>query len=351
MEAVDGNGLLPLRSADRAFETAQSFRRHLQKSLPTHLGRFPRRRPFAGKPLRRLEGLPPAIAARWPAARPDLLEASPRALAAIPVDHRVGPAPFDGGVRPARAALRSFVDRRLERYGESRNEPGADATSGLSPYLHFGHVSAHEVFAAVAEHERWSPVDLAPQASGSRSGFWGMSASAEAFLDEIVTWRELGYNACAWRPDFDRYESLPAWSRRTLETHARDPRPYLYALDDLAAAATHDPLWNAAQTQLVREGRIHNYLRMLWGKKILEWTPDPRTAFAVLVELNNRFALDGRDPNSYSGIGWTLGRYDRPWGPERPIFGTVRYMSSANTARKLDVKAYMARHGAAAPVA
>jgi deoxyribodipyrimidine photo-lyase len=158
-----------------------------------------------------------------------------------------------------------------------------------------------------------------------------------------VTWRELGYNFCSLRPGFDRFESLPDWAKATLARHAQDPRATVYDLPSFAAAQTHDPLWNAAQTQLVREGRIHNYLRMLWGKKILEWTRSPEDALEVMIELNNRYALDGRDPNSYSGIFWVLGRYDRPWGPERPIFGTVRYMSSANTARKMSVKGYLRR--------
>ena len=170
-----------------------------------------------------------------------------------------------------------------------------------------------------------------------------MSPSAEAFLDQAVTWREVGYNFCAHRSDFDRFESLPEWARATLARHAADPRTVVYDLGAFAAAQTHDPLWNAAQTQLVVEGRIHNYLRMLWGKKILEWTRSPEEALDVMIELNNRYALDGRDPNSYSGIFWVLGRYDRAWGPERPIFGTVRYMSSENTARKMNVKGYLRR--------
>jgi deoxyribodipyrimidine photo-lyase len=157
-----------------------------------------------------------------------------------------------------------------------------------------------------------------------------------------VTWRELGFNTCARRDDYDAFASLPDWARRTLERHEGDAREHAYTLEEFAAARTHDPLWNAAQTQLVREGRIHNYLRMLWGKKILEWSPTPREALAVMIELNNRFAVDGRDPNSYAGIFWCLGRYDRPW-PERPIFGTVRYMSSENTARKHRVREYVQR--------
>jgi deoxyribodipyrimidine photo-lyase len=171
-----------------------------------------------------------------------------------------------------------------------------------------------------------------------------MSPSAEGFLDQAVTWRELGFNFCSRRDDYDRFESLPDWAKTTLARHAADPRTEVYDLDTFSASATHDPLWNAAQTQLRREGRIHNYMRMLWGKKILEWTRSPEEAAEIMIALNDRYALDGRDPNSYSGIFWVLGRYDRPWGPERPIFGTVRYMSSANTARKFDVRGYLRRY-------
>ena len=171
-----------------------------------------------------------------------------------------------------------------------------------------------------------------------------MSEPAEAFLDQLVTWREVGYNCCAYRSDYDEYQSLPSWAKATLAKHAVDKRSYLFTLDEFAAARTHDRLWNAAQRQLITEGTIHNYLRMLWGKKILQWTAGPQEALDIMVELNNRYALDGQDPNSYSGIFWILGRYDRPWGPERPIFGTVRYMSSENTARKIRVREYIRRY-------
>jgi deoxyribodipyrimidine photo-lyase len=236
------------------------------------------------------------------------------------------------------------VDERLPDYPRDRNLPEADGTSGLSAYLHFGHVSVHQVLDRLARPRDWSPDLLTGPASGQREGWWRMGLAAEAFLDELVTWRELGYNTCALDPGYDRYDSLPAWARATLARHASDSRPHLYDLPDFAAARTHDPLWNAAQTQLRREGRIHNYLRMLWGKKILEWSATPQEALTTMIELNNRFAVDGRNPNSYSGIFWVLGRYDRPWFPERPIFGQVRYMSSASTARKMRVTEYVRRY-------
>jgi deoxyribodipyrimidine photo-lyase len=159
-----------------------------------------------------------------------------------------------------------------------------------------------------------------------------MRPEVEALLDQVLTWRELGFNLCAQRDDFDQYESLPDWALQTLDAHRSDPREHVYSSAQFENANTHDPLWNAAQNQLRRDGKIHNYLRMLWGKKILEWSFSPREALDTMIELNNKYALDGRDPNSYSGIFWVLGRYDRAWGPERPVFGKVRYMSSKNTA-------------------
>jgi deoxyribodipyrimidine photo-lyase len=205
-------------------------------------------------------------------------------------------------------------------------------------------VSAHEVFARIAAQEGWSP-DKLGKANGARTGWWGMSEAAEAYLDQLVTWRELGFNFCSIRQDYDRYESLPGWARATLEAHAGDPRPYVYPVEQLEAAQTHDALWNAAQRQLARDGWFHNYMRMLWGKKIYEWSRAPEDALAVMIELNNKYAVDGRDPNSYSGIFWCLGRFDRPWAPKRPRFGSVRWMSSDSARRKLDLDEYLARFG------
>jgi deoxyribodipyrimidine photo-lyase len=243
--------------------------------------------------------------------------------------------------------LRRFLERGLPEYADGRNRVEGSAASGLSPYLHWGFISPHEVFEEVASHEGWEAERHTPPTDGRR-GWWGMSAGADAFLDELVTWRELTHNTAFLLPDHDRFESLPDWARTTLEQHAADPRPSRYTLEELEAGRTHDPLWNAAQGELRRDGTIHNYLRMLWGKCIIGWTADPREALVFMDHLNDRWALDGRDANSRGGIFWCLGRYDRPWGPERPVFGTVRYMSSANTARKLNVRAYVERYGGGA---
>jgi deoxyribodipyrimidine photo-lyase len=349
LEAVDGNGLVPVRSTPQAFSTAHAFRRWLQRHLPDHLAHVPAADPLARARLADAVPVPRAVERRWPRASARRLAGDETALRALPIDHAVAPVPYRGGPVAGRRALRGFVAGRLADYARRRNDPDARASSGLSPWLHFGHLGAHEVVLAVLAAEGLDARDLVPGGDGSRTGWWGASASAEAFLDQVVTWRELGLNLCVHRPDdYDAYESLPAWARASLEAHAGDPRPHRYRLADLERARTHDPVWNAAQTELLREGRIHNHLRMLWAKKVLEWTGSPREAARVLVRLNDRYAVDGRDPNSYSGIYWALGRHDRPWAPRRPVFGTVRYMSSESTRRKVALREYLERFRPAA---
>lgn len=336
VESVDANGLMPLRATPAASLRAVDFRRVLQRGLRPHLGHFPQAHPLRRLSLPRLANgiLPPPS---------DLAGLLRGGLARLPIDHAVAPVSLRGGWKAARAGLRDFLDQRLRRYGEGRNDLVDGAASGLSPWLHLGHISAHEVVQAVWEREDWSPERLGEGARGAKAGWWGMSAPAEAFLDQVVTWRELGYHDCFHRPGYDRYESLPAWALASLDRHRGDLRRHLYTLEEFERGATHDPLWNAAQAQLRGEGVIHNYLRMLWGKKVIEWSPDPETAWAVLAQLNNRWAVDGCDPNSWTGIAWCFGRFDRPWPPEREVFGTIRWMSSDNTRRKMDVKPYLAR--------
>lgn len=360
LEAVDGNGLLPLALAEKAYPTAYAFRRFLQKSLPEHLAAFPLADPLRAA-RRSIQGgrrgrsgqasVPRRVLERWPSVPESELASGARArIASLPIDHGVPPVAYRGGAAEAARVGTRFLAERLGRYADERNQPEEEIASGLSPYLHFGHASAHRVVAELLERESWSPDRLSDATDGKREGWWGTSPAAEAFLDELVAWRELGYVLCERRPDdYDAYESLPAWARSTLEQHAGDPREHTYTLAELEAGRTHDPLWNAAQEELRREGRIHNYLRMLWGKKVLEWSPSPREALARLIHLNNKYALDGRDPNSYSGIFWCLGRFDRPWGPKRPAFGTVRYMSSASTRRKLELDDYLERFGSSGP--
>ena len=344
LELVDSNGLLPMRAAKKVFARAFDFRRSLQHNLRAHLDDFPEPDPLTGSRLPKLDALPPEITSRWLAADVVALAEDSDRLSVFPINHEVRPSSTRGGAKAAQETLRDFVGRKLSRYADRRNQPEEEVTSGLSPYLHFGNISAHQIFTETMIRDAWSASSISEKATGSSGQWWGASDEVESFLDELITWRELGYNLCWQRDDYDRYESLPAWAQGTLAEHAVDKREYVYSLDEFEAAETHDELWNAAQCQLVSEGRIHNYLRMLWGKKILEWSAGPRDALDTMIELNNKYALDGRNPNSYSGIFWVLGRYDRAWGPERPIFGKVRYMSSDNTARKVRVKDYIRRY-------
>ncbi len=343
LETVDANGLFPLRAPDRLFTRAFSFRRWMQKHLLDHVFCMPDPDPLKNICLPEPKPLPAEIVRRWAPPDPDIGLASEDFLQTLPIHHGIPPTDLPGGTQAAAERLEQFLGT-LESYHLTRNHPDLDSTSRLSPYLHFGFISSHEILKKIMDQESWDPGRLSSQVTGKASGFWGMTEGAEAFLEELVIWRELGFNHCFFQNDEYRF-SLPGWARNTLLRHAGDIRTHQYTREEFEGAHTHDDLWNAAQTQLLCEGRIHNYLRMLWGKKILEWSDSPETALSIMIELNNRYALDGRDPNSYSGIFWVLGRYDRAWGPERPVVGTIRYMSSERTRQKVKTREYLKRYG------
>jgi deoxyribodipyrimidine photo-lyase len=347
LEAVDSNGLIPLAAHGREFPTARGYRAFMQRELRAHLAHVPGENPLASLPKPGDDPVPPDVRARWPETPAAAFDDLAGLVARLPIDHSVPPAPAEGGSDSGQRALRAFIADRLASYGEQHNHPDADVTSRLSPYLHFGHVSAHEIFAAVMTDERWTTRKLSRGAGGAREGWWGVSPSAEAFLDQLTVWRELAFNGCAWTAARG-WDALPRWARQTLDAHLDDPRPHLYSDEQLETAATHDPIWNAAERQLVQDGWFHGYMRMVWGKKILEWSAHPADALARMERLMDRYSLDGRDPVSYASYGWVLGRYDRPWF-ERPIFGTVRYMTSESAARKLRLKQWLARYGPSTP--
>jgi deoxyribodipyrimidine photo-lyase len=342
VELVDSNGILPIHAADRTFTVAHSYRRYMQKAIAAEAPVFPVDDPLDHPKLPSWKGKAASLAPRWKFL--SSTELGRMDLSTLPIDHSVGPTGERGGRVAALQCLERFVSKRLDSYAEDRNEPEVQGSSNLSSYLHFGHVSPHEVFRAVTQTvPKWSLVKIG-KPNGKMTGFWNLKEDTEAFMDQLMTWREIGFNMCAREPNYDRYESLPGWAQTTLAEHASDPRPKVYSLAQFDRAETYDTLWNAAQTQLVREGRIHNYLRMLWGKKILHWSESPQAALEIMIHLNNKYALDGRDPNSYSGIFWVLGRYDRAWGPERPVFGKIRYMTSESTRSKYSVKAYIQKY-------
>lgn len=343
MEVVDSNGLFPNSQADQVFTTAHSFRRFLQKNLSPYLQEAPGGGPALAAQLPRLASLPDFLRGNWAPLSVEVARSPGEFLSSLPIDQTVREVSLPGGSAAAEIRWRGFLARGLDDYGTDRNHPDSECASGLSPYLHFGHISVHGLFRDLAARENWSPDLLGDpkQTRGGRSGWWGMTEPAESFLDELITWRELGFNMCFRNRKYDRWESLPDWARKTLADHAADPRPVVYDRETMLRSETHDEIWNAAQNELVSSGRMHNYLRMLWGKKVLEWSATPQEALLTLIEFNNRFALDGRDPNSWSGIFWVFGRYDRAWGPERKIFGKIRYMTSDSTRRKLKLTEYL----------
>jgi len=257
----------------------------------------------------------------------------PLGLQSLPADGDIAqgwnlpnsPAPvatFRGGAVEAMRLLDNFVNRKLSGYAAQRNQPQHDGTSRLSPYLHFGHISPLTVALAVEKSD-------APK------------AAKEAFLNQVVTWRELAVNLVRFNSDYDNFECGEPWAHRSLARHAQDHRPVLYTEKQMEQAETHDQLWNAAQMQMVNTGWMHNYVRMYWGKKILEWSPSAARAYQTAVRLNDKYELDGRDPNGYAGIAWSIvGKFDRPWF-ERPIFGQIRYMSGQSTGRKFDSQQYI----------
>ncbi len=233
---------------------------------------------------------------------------------------------WQGGTHAALARLKVFVGRMLEDYEETRSRPEVDGSSCLSPYLHFGHIGPLTIALAVEEAAKARP-KLRP--------------ARDAYFNELIVWRELAVNFVRTNSRYDSAECAEEWAKKTIAEHAKDEREFIYSLAELEGAKTHDELWNAAQTQMLRFGWMHNVMRMYWAKKILEWTPDVRTAVKYAVHLNDKYFLDGRDPNGYAGVAWAIvGKFDRAWG-ERPVFGKIRYMSGASTGRKFDSRRYM----------
>ncbi len=360
LELVDSNGVLPLRSGEKTYTVAHSYRRYMQKNIlaaleetpnPTPLpcSALPSPAPIDSQSIRpdpeilASNLIPQKTLKRWPPADfKSLLDGN--GISKIPIDHEVPPSPVcPGGSIEATRRLDDFIDNKLERYGTDRNHPDEHATTGLSPHLHFGHISPHQMVQRIFEHETWTP-DQASKPNGKNHGFWNVSEPAEGFLDQVLTWREIGFNWAFMNPDtYDKLDSLPNWAQKTLAETADDERPYLYTLEEFENAQTHDELWNAAQRELVQTGMMHNYMRMLWGKKIFHWTESAQQALDIMIHLNNKYGLDGRDPNSYCGILWVLGRTDRAWGPKRPVFGSVRYMTSDSARKKLKLNKYLER--------
>ncbi|MDD2518375.1 MAG: deoxyribodipyrimidine photo-lyase [Bacilli bacterium] len=238
-------------------------------------------------------------------------------LSQLVIDRTITPSKrILGGTSSAERKLDLFIKSKLGKYAELKNDPSLDYQSQLSPYLHFGQISPVYIFHKVS------------------------NLNSEIFLEELIIRRELAINFVYYNNDYDNYQSIPEWAKKTLDNHVNDPRPHLYNLSQLENYQTHDVYWNAAQKEMVITGKMHGYMRMYWGKKIIEWTDNPGTAYQFMIYLNNKYSLDGRDPNGYAGIAWCFGKHDRPWR-EREIFGYVRYMNYKGLQRKFNIDLYV----------
>lgn len=253
-----------------------------------------------------------------------------------------------GGSIEAHKKLNYFIKNNLNLYGDNRSNPHSPlltSSSAMSPYLHFGHISVETIVTRCLDfssNEKWAPDLLNVDAKGDKDLFFGKNLSLNSYFDELLTWRDIGYLLFWPKKEFHKDLSvLPEWIQKNLKKHAADKREYLYTKKQFEASKTHDPLWNAAQKELVLAGRMHNYMRMLWGKKVMEWSKTYQEAFQILEEFNNKYAYDGRNPNSYTGILWCFGLFDRPWFPERNVFGNLRYMSSDSTKKKFKMSEYL----------
>lgn len=303
---VDGHNVVPARFASDKIEFGAYT---LRPKIRRHLDRF-------------LEILPALRPMNRHAAMPELFSPAD-VLDSLRLDRSVGPVDWiSPGSSAAAATLEVFITERLKGYAEQRNDPNLQMTSDLSPYLHFGQISAMRVAIEVL---RQHPSD----------------ADSDAFLEELIVRKELSDNFCHYHSGYDSTAGFHEWAKKTHEAHRRDEREYVYTREQFEQGVTHDPLWNAAQLQMVRQGKMHGYMRMYWAKKILEWTESPAQAMEFAIYLNDTYSLDGRDPNGYTGIAWSIGGvHDRAW-KERPVFGKIRYMNYNGARRKFDVQAYI----------
>lgn len=311
--SVDANGMVPLSAMTKEEYAAYTIRPKINRLLPDQPRRI----------------LTPTVRQQNPRLEVDCPETKvthdsiAKLVSECDIDHSVKPSElYHGGTANGRKRLKHFLQKILPTYDETRSEPSVDGCSRLSPYLHFGFLSIQEIVQGV---------------EGSKAP----KASKEVFLEEAIVRRELSFNLTRYNPNYDSLSALPPWVMKTMRDHIDDPRPELMEAEQIEAGNTYDELWNAAQREIVATGHLHNYVRMLWGKKFIEWQRSYEMAFELLIHLNNKYGIDGRDPNSYAGILWCFGKHDRPWAPERPIFGLIRYMTSSSMGKKFKSKKYI----------
>ncbi len=308
--AVDSNGVIPMSRFEKEEYAAFTIRPKIKRMLHEYLKPFEEEKIIVKAENLNIEC-------------PDtIVENIADLVSECTIDHSVKPSPiFHGGTINGRQRLKKFVAEILTNYNQARNKPEKDGSSRLSSYLHFGFLSSLEIALAVQNSD-------------------AHQESKDAYLEELIVRRELSFNFTRFNEEYDSIRSLPAWVQKTMREHIDDHRAFVYSLEQLEHGETHDELWNAAQREMVETGEMHNYVRMLWGKNVIGWTRTYEEAFAILEHLNNKYCLDGRNPNSYAGILWCFGKHDRPW-MQRPVFGTIRYMTSGSTGKKFDSKKYI----------
>lgn len=319
---VDSDTVVPMRAFGHEEYAARTIRPKIQRLLPAFL------QPIVDiAPQRPLDAAP---------CDPGEVEQPLRYLESLQIDSSVAPVEqAHGGYDEGQKAVQRLLKERLRAYADERNNPQQVGTSELSAYLHYGQISAQQL--------AWEVEQYQPEETGS--AHIDISSGKAAYLEELIVRRELAINFAYHNAHYDTLEGCPEWGRKTLQKHAGDPREWVYSLEEFEQARTHDELWNAGQREMVMTGRMHGYMRMYWGKKILEWSASPEEAFATTVYLNDKYELDGRDANGYTGISWCIGgKHDRPW-KERPIFGFVRYMSAEGMKRKFDTRYYINKYG------
>jgi deoxyribodipyrimidine photo-lyase len=305
---VEDNAVVPVKEASLKEEyTAATLRPKILAKLNNYLELPPKTKPKKSSLKLNIDTLP--------------LTDLTKALAGLKIEHTVDKAAFSGGTARAKALLETFIAQKLETYEHKGSRPDNDCASELSPFLHFGQISPIYVAAKILKTD---------------------TADRHRFLEQLIVRRELAINFAHYNPNYDSIACLPRWAQETLTIHAADKRNSQYTLEQLENAQTHDPYWNAAQKEMVVSGKMNGYMRMYWGKKIIEWTPKPEEAYKTALYLNNKYELDGRDPNGYAGVAWCFGKHDRPW-KEREIFGKVRFMNSAGLKRKFDMERYVRR--------
>lgn len=307
LEEVETNLIVPVAEAsDKENFSAGTLRPRINKRLPEYLVEMKHSRPLQSSLDIKFHNF-------------NIKNIEP-ALSRLSIDRNVKPVrTFVGGTTEAKRRLKDFIKNKLDHYATLRNDASVDATSNMSPYLHFGQIS---------------PLYIALKVLESNSG------GKEAYLEEVIVRRELSYNFVYYNQSYDKFECLPPWAKNTLNFHSRDKREYVYSLNEFEHAKTHDPYWNAAQKEMAITGKMHGYMRMYWGKKILEWSKNPKEGFKIALYLNNKYELDGRDPNGFAGVAWCFGKHDRAWS-ERKIFGKVRFMNAAGLKRKFDCERYV----------